>query len=90
LQLYTIHGYKNGFYVPLVYFFLKDKFKNTYINVWKYLINICEKQSLLFKIEILHIDFEIGAIQATKEVFTDVKIKTCRFHLAQAWWRKVS
>jgi hypothetical protein len=47
-------------------------------------------KSLLFKIEILHIDFEIGAIQATKEVFPDVKIKTCRFHLGQAWWRKVS
>ncbi|XP_050066386.1 uncharacterized protein LOC126555513 [Aphis gossypii] len=90
LQLYTIHGYKNGIYVPLVYFFLKDKFKNTYINVWKYLINICEKQSLLFKIDILHIDFEIGAIQATKEVFLDVKIKTCRFHLEQAWWRKIN
>jgi len=90
LQLYTIHGYKNGVYVPLVYFFLKDKFKNTYINVWKYLISICEKQSLLFKIEKLHIDFEIGAIEATKEVFPDVKIKTCRFHLGQAWWRKVS
>jgi hypothetical protein len=66
-------------------FFLKDKFKK-----FKYLINICEKQSLLFKIEILHIDFEIGAIQATKGVFPDVKIKTCRFHLGQAWWRKVS
>lgn len=90
LQLYTIHGYKNGVYVPLVYFFLKDKFKNTYINVWKYLISICEKQSLLFKIEKLHIDFEIGAIKATKEVFPDVKIKTCRFHWGQALWRKVS
>ncbi|KAE9521421.1 hypothetical protein AGLY_018188, partial [Aphis glycines] len=46
-------------------------------------------QSLLFKIEILHIDFEIGAIQATKEVFLDVKIKTCRFHIGQAWWCKI-
>ncbi|XP_026819478.1 uncharacterized protein LOC113558172 [Rhopalosiphum maidis] len=64
LQLYTIHGYKNGVYVPL--------------------------QSLLLKIEILHIDFEIGVIQATKEVFPDVKIKTCRFHLGQAWWRKIN
>lgn len=90
LQLYTIHGYKKGIYVPLVYFFLKDKFKNTYINVWKYLISICEKQSLILKIKILHIDFEIGAIEAVKEVFPAVQIKTCRFHLGQAWWRKVS
>lgn len=34
LQLYTIHGYKNGFYVPLVYFFLKDKFKK---NIYSYM-----------------------------------------------------
>lgn len=27
LQLYTIHSYKNGFYFPLVYFFLKTKLK---------------------------------------------------------------
>lgn len=79
LQLYTIHGYKNGIYVPLVYFFLKDKFKNTYTNVWKYLISICEKQSLVFKIKILHIDFEIGAIEAVKEVFPAVQIKNAVF-----------
>ncbi|KAF0767615.1 Uncharacterized protein FWK35_00011797 [Aphis craccivora] len=47
-------------------------------------------QSLLFKIDILHIDFEIGFIQATKEVFPDVKIKTCRFHIGQAWWHKIN
>ncbi|XP_025208149.1 uncharacterized protein LOC112603676 [Melanaphis sacchari] len=69
LQLYTIHGYKNGIYAHLV---------------------ICEKQSLIFKIKILHIDFEIGAIEAVKEVFPAVQIKTCRFHLGQAWWRKIN
>ncbi|KAF0707685.1 Uncharacterized protein FWK35_00035069, partial [Aphis craccivora] len=65
-----------------------DKFKNTYINVWKYLISICEKQSLVFKIKILHIDFEICAIETVKEIFPAVQIKTCRFYLGQAWWRK--
>ncbi|KAE9544732.1 hypothetical protein AGLY_000274, partial [Aphis glycines] len=70
--------------------FLNDKFKNTYINVWKYLISIYEKQSLIFKIKILHIDFEIGAIEAVKEVFPAVQIKTCRFYLGQAWWRKIN
>jgi hypothetical protein len=60
-------------------FFLKDKFKNTYINVWKYLINISEKQSLLSKIEILHIDFEIGVIQATKKFFRMSKLKHAVF-----------
>lgn len=37
LLLYTIHGFKNGFYVPLVHFFLSDKPKETYIQKWLYL-----------------------------------------------------
>ncbi|KAE9525669.1 hypothetical protein AGLY_014196 [Aphis glycines] len=30
LQLFTIHIFKNGHYVPLVYFLLPDKYKDTY------------------------------------------------------------
>ena len=47
-------------------------------NIW-----ICEKQLLLFKIEISHIDFEIDAIETTKEIFPAVQIETYRFHLGQ-------
>lgn len=34
---------------------------------------------MLFKIEILYIDLKICAIEETKEVFSGVKIKICRF-----------
>jgi hypothetical protein len=33
LQLYTIHELKNGYYLPLVYFFLSDKCRETYIQI---------------------------------------------------------
>jgi len=35
----------------------------------------------------LHLDFEIGAHEAAKEVFPNIEIDVCRFH---SWWRKVS
>lgn len=43
-----------------------------------------------FYLNILHIDFEKGAQQAACEVFGDIQIMGCRFHISQAWWRKVS
>lgn len=46
--------------------------------------------TILFKIEISHIDFEIGVIEATKEVFPGIKIKICCYNLGHAWWNKVN
>jgi len=37
-----------------------------------------------------HLDFEISAHKAVLFVLPNVKIMTCRFHLRQSWWRKVS
>ena len=91
MQLYTIHGLKNGYYLPLVYFFLIDKCKETYIQMWTYLIELSSKYSSeLLNIKQLHVDFEVAAHEAAKTVFPDIKIIGCRFHFGQAWWRKVS
>ncbi|KAL4120680.1 hypothetical protein QTP88_013328 [Uroleucon formosanum] len=38
----------------------------------------------------LHLDFEARAHEAAKEIFPTVMIVTCRFHLGQAWWRKIN
>lgn len=37
----------------------------------------------------LRFDFEIGAHEAIIDIFPDAKLMGCRFHLGQAWWRKV-
>lgn len=90
LQLYTIHGFKNGFYKPLVYFFLPDKCEETYIQMWTFLKNICfEYLSTRLCILTLHVDFEKAAHEAAKTMFPGIAIIGCRFHLGQAWWRKV-
>ncbi|CAI6350060.1 unnamed protein product [Macrosiphum euphorbiae] len=52
---------------------------------------LCEqiifKKLLVLK---LHLDFEIGAHEAAKEVFPNIEIDACRFHLGQCWWRKIN
>uniref|UniRef100_A0A2S2NZS4 MULE transposase domain-containing protein n=1 Tax=Schizaphis graminum TaxID=13262 RepID=A0A2S2NZS4_SCHGA len=91
LQLYTIHGYKNGIYVPLVYFFLKNKTKNTYEAIWRFLNNLClELCSSPLIVKKLHLDFEKGAHEAAITIFPHVTLIGCRFHYGQCLWRKVS
>ncbi|XP_029345323.1 uncharacterized protein LOC100568833 isoform X1 [Acyrthosiphon pisum] len=89
-QLYTIHCYKNGFYAPVVYFFLPNKTKETYQNMWLFLVDLCMKLTLK-KLEVtqFRLDFEIGAHEAIRDIFPDAKLMRCRFHLGQAWWRKI-
>jgi len=86
LQLYTLHTYMNGFYVPIFYFifFTKQNKTNLHLNVEVSFVNMPNS-----KVQKLHLDFEIGAHEAVKEIFPNVIIETCSFHIAQAWWRKV-
>ncbi|KAL4148848.1 hypothetical protein QTP88_002993 [Uroleucon formosanum] len=91
LKLYTIHSYTNGFYVPIVYFFLANKTKETYLNMWKYLLELCQQFfTSTLDVQKLYLDFEAGAYKAAKEIFPTVMIVTCCFHLGQAWWRKIN
>ncbi|XP_008178226.1 uncharacterized protein LOC103307743 [Acyrthosiphon pisum] len=57
--------------------------------MWNYLKDLCLiTTSKVLEIKYLHLDFEIGAHEAVRETFSGVTIFGCRFHLAQAWWRK--
>lgn len=50
--------------------------------MWLFLQELCEK--IVFKnllVLKLHLDFEIGAHEAAKEVFPNIEIDACRFHL---------
>ncbi|KAF0689847.1 Uncharacterized protein FWK35_00036858, partial [Aphis craccivora] len=90
-QLYTIHGFKNGYYLPLVYFFLFEKSKEMYKKIWLFLKELCMKcNETEFILQKLHVDFEKAAHQAASEVFEDVQLISCRFHLGQSWWRKIN
>jgi len=48
-QLFTIHGLKNNFYVPLVFCVLKNKNSETYTKVFKYIQTKCYEKNLTFE-----------------------------------------
>jgi hypothetical protein len=88
-QLFTIHGYKNGHYVPLVFALLTDKTVQTYEHCLQLVTSLCSSRQLIFApIEIV-IDFEKAIHQAVLNIWPNVIIIECRFHLTQAWWRKI-
>jgi len=58
--------------------------------MWTFLKNICfEYLSMRLYIHTLHVDFDKAAHEAAKTMFPGITIIGNRFHLGQAWWRKV-
>ena len=43
----------------------------------------------LYSFNLIHIDFEVAMHNVLKETFPEETIKYCRFHVGQAWWRKI-
>jgi len=62
-------------------FCFTEQKKQIYIEMWKYLLQIYPA----LNVKKLHFDLEIGAHEAVKEIFPNVIIETCCFHIAQAW-----
>ena len=88
-QLYTIHGFSNGNYVPLVYVLLSGKSEDVYRTCLTSIIGLCDDKNLKFKPEIIHVDFGLTVMNMIRELLSDVTLKCCSFHLGQAWWRKI-
>lgn len=88
-QLYTIHGLCNGHYIPLVYALLPGQSEEIYRNMWSCLIDICSARNLLLKPSVIHADFEVAMLTVLRDIYPTAVIKCCRFHLGQAWWRKI-
>lgn len=84
-QLYTIHGYKDGKSLPLVYMLAPDKSKSLYLKFLKVLRNAIPN----FSPDRLMMDFEIGFIEAFKQVFHGAKVSGCNFHFCQSVWRHI-
>lgn len=64
---------------------LPNKHKKTYSRAFKV---ISEKEPL-FKPPHIISDFEIGAINALKEIFPDAEFHGCFFHLCKNAWAKI-
>ena len=88
-QMYSVHGHKNGHFVSLVYALLPGKSENVYQYLWDSIRSSCAYLQLQIKPQIIHIDFEVAMHNVLKTAFPEATIKCCRFHLGQAWWRKI-
>ncbi len=90
LQLYIIHGWKGGFYVPLVYFLLPGKSEEMYRTTLTMLVDKCnEHQVDLDAINSISLDFELAMHNAVRAMFPTWTIVGCKFHLGQSFFRKI-
>ncbi|KAE9537550.1 hypothetical protein AGLY_006573 [Aphis glycines] len=83
-QMFYIHGFKNGHYIPLIFILLPDKNYETYVYTFKSIVNKCKELGLVFIPKFVTIDFEKAIHLAVNEVWSSSKIVGCRFHLTQA------
>ena len=88
-KMYSIHGCKNGNYVPLLYALLPSKTQECYEKILNFVLQLREQQTLTLKPLSVHIDFELSKHNAIMHVLPGSKIESCRFHLGQNWWRKI-
>jgi hypothetical protein len=88
-QLYSIHGCKNVNYVPLLFALLPSKEKAVYRTFWNVVFKLCDDQNLKFEPKTINLHFELGMVNLLREEFREVEFKGCRFHLGQAWYRKI-
>ncbi|KAE9543412.1 hypothetical protein AGLY_002212 [Aphis glycines] len=84
-----LHGYFNNNYVPLVLVLLPNKTKQMYANFLNILVLECQNVGLILKPITVICDFEESIHIALREVWNNVNIFGCRFHLTQSWYRKI-
>ena len=90
LQLYTVHAFYNHHYLPLAFGLLPGKSAQVYRHFWSSIKRCAEETfNLTCSPKRVFFDFEAAAISGFKEVFPDVPIKLCRFHLSQSLYRKI-
>jgi len=90
-QFFTIHGFKNNYYIPLEFFLLRDKSQVSYKRSFVELHNQCLRSVEVFEPKMCFVGFEksIHRYNAFLEVWPQIEIKGCIFHLCQSWWRKI-
>jgi len=88
-QLFTIHGLKNGRYIPLAFTLLPNKLSSTYEYLFRVLTSKCATFNLHFSPKTVVPDFEQAIHFTVKKVWPSITLVGCRFHLTQGWWRNI-
>ncbi|KAL4153787.1 hypothetical protein QTP88_001620 [Uroleucon formosanum] len=68
-QLFSIHAYRNGVFVPVVFCLLPNKNKDTYTAIWEILLEKCQSLNKCLQPRTLVIDFETSIHSSVKDIF---------------------
>lgn len=66
LQLFTIHRFLNGLYVPLAFLILPNKALETYTKAFQYIVSYCSSLQLNFRPTEIVVDFELSIHTSVK------------------------
>ena len=83
--MYTIHNTRQHWCVPSLYCLLPNKKGGTYNKSFGVVQDLVQKGP-----SIILIDYEVAALNATKEKMNPTQLAGCYFHLGQCVDRKVS
>ena len=79
-QMYTLHGFYRGQMIFFLYALLPNKTKQTYVRLFRLLINVSRANRLQFNPEEIFIDFEIAVIEAINYILPLTQVHGCLFH----------
>lgn len=82
-QIFSILMKFMSVYVPLVFCLLPDKQISTYASIFSLL------RDYVPNVSIVYADLEYPLHEGARIAWPNIRIRACRFHLAQAWWRKI-
>lgn len=86
----SFRGFPIGrYYIPLVFCLLPNKQQCTYEHLFEILQKKCHILGFNLNPEIIVADFELSIHNAVRTMFPNARMSGCRFHLAQAWFRKI-
>ena len=88
-QLYVIHASMGESSVPAVFAFLERKNQAAYKELFEAIEDKLLDMNLTVDPDKVICDFESALIQAVGNIFGDVDIQGCFFHLTQSTWRKI-
>lgn len=83
--MFTVHGFINGNYIPLIFFLLPNKQVKTYKEAFLHIKRECEKNECCFNPKTVFADFEKAIHEAAYTVWPNANMKGCKFHLGQSW-----
>jgi hypothetical protein len=73
-QFFTIHGVKDGHYIPLLFCLLPDKRAETYKKMFNLILNECKLSVNIYEVVM---DFEKAIHKAVEETWPNIRIIGC-------------